>query len=109
MADKTINASEITPESLYLNRRNFIRAGLLASTSLATGLTYRFFNPPPPTELVTSSIENVRLGQNGVTRETPNTVEEITNYNNFYQFSSTDKAAVARQARDFVTRPLTPA
>lgn len=106
MSDKAIKSSEITPESVYLNRRNFIRAGLVAGTTSATALTYRFFNPPPPTEVVTAGIENVRPGLTAVTGETPNTFEEITNYNNFYEFS-TEKSAVARKARDFVTRPWT--
>ncbi len=106
MRDKTVKPSEITPESVYLNRRNFIRGGLLAGTSFATAFAYRFFNPPPPTEVVTGAIENVRPGRDAVTSETPNTFEEITNYNNFYEFS-TDKASVAREARDFVTRPWT--
>ncbi len=106
MSDKAIKSSEITPESAYLNRRNFIRAGLVACTTSATALTYRFFNPPPPTEVVTAGIGNVRPGLIAVTGETPNTFEEITNYNNFYEFS-TEKSAVARKARDFVTRPWT--
>ena len=31
-------------------------------------------------------------------------IEDITNYNNFYEFS-TDKQAVARESKGFVTRP----
>ena len=54
-----IKSSEITPEHVYLNRRNFIRASLLAGTTLATGLTYRFFNPPPPAEIAGETIEVV--------------------------------------------------
>jgi sulfoxide reductase catalytic subunit YedY len=37
-----IKSSEITPENVYLNRRNFIRAGVLAGTTLATTGVYRF-------------------------------------------------------------------
>ena len=104
MAEK-IDSSEITPESLFLNRRNFIRAGLLAGTSLATGLTYRFFNPPPPPEIAAAELQNVtRAAAPG--DETLNTFEEISNYNNFYEFS-TGKTAVARKAANFITRPWT--
>src|SRR5688572_13187983 len=106
MSDKTIKSSEITPEHAYLNRRNFIRAGLLAGTTVATGLTYRFFNQPPPVEVVTTGIENVKPGAFAILNEKQNTFEEITNYNNFYEFS-TDKRAVASEAREFITRPWT--
>lgn len=106
MAANDIKSSEITPESVYLNRRNFIRAGLLAGTTLATGLAYRFFNPPPPKEIVTADIENLAKPPQFKTEEKLNTFEEITNYNNFYEFS-TSKSAVARAAEDFVTRPWT--
>lgn len=105
MADE-IKSSEITPESVYLNRRNFIRAGLVAGTTFATGLAYRFFNPPPPKETNTAAIDNVAKPSEYNSEEKLNTFEEITNYNNYYEFS-TSKTAVARAAQDFVTRPWT--
>ncbi|MBS1794668.1 MAG: protein-methionine-sulfoxide reductase catalytic subunit MsrP [Acidobacteria bacterium] len=105
MADD-IKSSEITPEKVYLNRRNFIRAALLGGTTLATGLTYRFFNPPPAREAVTAKIEDVRQTADFKSEEKPNSFEEITNYNNYYEFS-TDKRGVARAAEGFVTRPWT--
>ena len=101
-----IKSSEITPESTYLNRRNFIRASLLAGTTVATGLAYRFFNEPPPKEVVTAEINNVIQTKNLNSQEKPNSFEEITNYNNYYEFS-TSKTAVARAAENFVTRPWT--
>ena len=106
MPDNKIKSSEITPEALYLNRRNFIRAGVAAGTVTATGLAYRFFNPASPGEVAQSSIENVQPAPAASGADKLNTLEEITNYNNFYEFS-TDKLAVARKARDFVTRPWT--
>ena len=36
-----ISSGEITDEKDYLNRRNFIRGGLLAGTAAATTLLYR--------------------------------------------------------------------
>lgn len=106
MADNEIKGSEITPESVYLNRRNFMRAGLLAGTGAATGLVYRYFNPPPPKEVATTAIIDIEQNQSFTTLEKQNTFEEITNYNNFYEFS-TGKTAVARAAQNFVTRPWT--
>jgi sulfoxide reductase catalytic subunit YedY len=101
-----IKSSEITDEKTYLNRRNFIRAGLLAGTTLATAGVYRFINPPPPKAVVTAEIQNIIKPSDFRTDEKLNTFEEITNYNNFYEFS-TSKTAVARQAEDFITRPWT--
>jgi sulfoxide reductase catalytic subunit YedY len=81
-----------------------MRLGLLAGTAAATGVTYRLFNPPPPGEVVTAPIDS-GIGQSTLSSlEKPNTFEEITNYNNFYEFS-TSKTAVARNAQTLVTRP----
>ena len=90
-----IKSSEITDERIFLNRRNFIRAGLLAGTTLATAGIYRFINPPPPKAVVTAEIENLTKPTDFRTEEKLNTFEEITNYNNFYEFS-TSKTSVAR-------------
>jgi sulfoxide reductase catalytic subunit YedY len=103
-----IPSSEITPRSTYLNRRNFMRGAALAGTVAATGLLYRQFNhvplPPRPTEklaeVVPSAGEVPPLGPN----DKPNTLKEISNYNNFYEFT-TNKAGVASAARNFVTKP----
>jgi sulfoxide reductase catalytic subunit YedY len=99
-----IKSSEITPENVYLNRRNFMRAGLLAGTTLATAGVYRFFNPQPPKEVQTVQIQDIRQSADYKTEEQLNSFEDITNYNNYYEFS-TSKTAVARKAEDFITRP----
>src|SRR5687768_5237588 len=99
-------SSEITPADVYLNRRNFIRAGLLAGTAAATGLTYRFFNPQPIQQTETAQITNVETPKTESGVGDPNLFEDITNYNNYYEFS-TDKQAVARKAQKLITRPWT--
>lgn len=103
---RDIKSSEITDEKTYLSRRSFMRAGLLAGTTLATAGVYRFINPPPAKEAVTATIEMISKPENPVfnSAEKANSFQEITNYNNFYEFS-TSKTAVARNAEDFVTRP----
>lgn len=83
-----------------------MRAGLLAGTAAATGLGYRIFNPKPPVEVVTAPIENIATSYMTGKDDKPNSFEEITNYNNFYEFS-TSKTAVARAVEGFVTRPWT--
>ena len=103
---KKVLTSEITDEKLYINRRNFIRAGLLVGTTAATAGIYKFFNPPPLKDPDLAGIENVSKSGQFQTQEKVNSFEDITNYNNFYEFS-TNKAAVARKAENFVTRPWT--
>lgn len=103
-ADK-IKSSEITDETIYLNRRNFIRAGIFAGTTLATTGIYRFLNPPPSKESDTAKIESI-LKTTVTPDEELTSFKNITNYNNFYEFS-TAKTAVARKAEDFQTRPWT--
>ncbi len=102
-----IKSGEITPESVYLNRRNFMRAGLIAGSTLLTGGIYRYFNPPPPKEVVTAQIENIApTAETPIIKmsgEEPNTFKEITNYNNYYEFS-TDKRGVSSKAEDFISR-----
>jgi len=99
-----IPTSEITPEGTYLNRRNFIRAGLLAATAGATGLAYRYFNRLPPPIVQVSEIANVEMPKTFSTDEKPNTIEQISNYNNYYEFG-TSKDDPAREAQRLVTRP----
>lgn len=106
MNDKKIASSEITPESTYLNRRNFIRAGLVAGSVAATGLTYRFFNPLVSSQVVGENIGNIQTSTTAASGDKLNSLEEITNYNNFYEFS-TDKRSVAKEAQRLVTRPWT--
>ena len=102
---KQIPPSEITPESVYFNRRNFIRAGLIGGTAIASHLIYRGFNPLPVPEVVSTPLEDVK--KSGFSApEDPDTFETITSYNNYYEFS-TGKTSVARKAQSFVTQPWT--
>lgn len=99
-----LHESQVTPEHLYLNRRNFIRAGVAAGSVLATGLLYRYLNPPPPEETAVAEVETPVKRSEFSTEESSNSYKEITNYNNFYEFS-TSKGAVAREAATFITDP----
>ena len=108
-----IKSSEITDKQVYLNRRLFIRGAVIAGTTAATGLLYRKLNPPPAVVEPRAKIADVittppgEAAQNGFTvSEKLTSLEDITNYNNFYEFS-TEKRSVASEARGFVTRPWT--
>jgi methionine sulfoxide reductase catalytic subunit len=108
-----IKSSEITDQKVYLNRRLFMRGAILAGSAAATGLLYRELNPPPAvveerpriSGLITPPADEAM--HNGFkVNEPPTSFEDITNYNNFYEFS-TEKRSVAAEARGFVTRPWT--
>ena len=53
-------SSEITPESVYFNRRSFMKAGVLAASAVATGWVYRRLNSPSTQAIDTPEIEVVR-------------------------------------------------
>ena len=103
-----ISPGEITPPSLYFNRRNFIRAGILAASAVATGAVYRRLNHGSTTAVKTAQIEGLAKATNapensGFKVKEPETAfEDITHYNNFYEFS-TDKQAVADASENFKT------
>ena len=98
--------SEISGESTYLNRRNFMRAGLIAVTTGASALAYRYFNPTPLPPVEVKDISKIEMPKTFSTEEMPNTLEQITNYNNFYEFG-TNKGDPARNAQKLITRPWT--
>lgn len=106
-----IKSSEITDKKVYLNRRLFMRGAALAATTTATGLVYRKLNPPPsetPKGEKLAAVEKpageVALRDGFTVSEKLTPFEDITNYNNFYEFS-TDKSSVATEAEGFVSRP----
>jgi methionine sulfoxide reductase catalytic subunit len=105
-----IKSSEITDKQTYLNRRTFMRGAALAATVTATGLLYRRLNPPAA-EIPKGSKLEVTGGANDEAikrgfrvNEKLTAIEDITNYNNFYEFS-TEKRSVATVSKGFVTRP----
>ena len=105
-----IKSSEITDEKVYLNRRLFMRGAILAGSVAATGFIYRKLNPPaaaPPNgQAIQVADHNSPAGSaNGfTTSEARTSLQDITNYNNFYEFD-TSKQGVAVAAKGFVTRP----
>ena len=106
-----IQSSEITDKKVYLNRRNFMRGAALVATTAATSLLYRKLNPPALEKpkgdtlvTVAKSLTDSSARDGFTTSEKLTAIEDITNYNNFYEFS-TSKAGVASAAAGFVTKP----
>jgi sulfoxide reductase catalytic subunit YedY len=94
-----IRPSEITSRENYLNRRAFIRAGSIAGASALAGPALGAFVPAERR----SSFQEVRPSEFS-TDEAPNSYEDVTTYNNFYEFG-TDKEDPYENARDFRARP----
>ena len=103
-----IASGEITDKSVYLNRRNFMRGAVLAATTAATGFIYRSFTTPGGNSGTSAEPEITPpgAGGQGAVEEKLSALEDITGYNNFYEFS-TSKEAVASKASKFITRPWT--
>ncbi|MEW6649049.1 MAG: protein-methionine-sulfoxide reductase catalytic subunit MsrP [Chloroflexota bacterium] len=96
----SIPSSETTPEHIYLSRRNFLKLGaviaagsFLAACGISAGGEEDLDQQPNRTNALQDE-----LG------DPANTYEEISNYNNYYEFT-TDKSAVALLAKGFPTSP----
>ena len=99
-----IPSSEITPKESYLNRRNFIlAAGALAGAALAGDKARRVLSPSESVQAGTK-LDFSKSQYSTSEKETP--FNDITNYNNYYEFS-TDKYEPANLAKSFNTRPWT--
>ncbi len=102
---------EVTPYSLYANRRSFLKGVGAAGTLAASAAVYRWFNPVREMELDTADIDDLasvsltkeqRLEKGFLVNEAMTSESNIIRYNNFYEFS-TDKNAVAEAAKYFDT------
>jgi sulfoxide reductase catalytic subunit YedY len=124
-----IHPSEITPEHVYLNRRKFmVGAGSLAAGALALAACNVPATPAAPTEEAASTgdaVENdtaelaleelpdaLDAAEPSASAETDelgdplNSFEQITNYNNYYEFSL-QKEQVNPLSQDFEPYPWT--
>ena len=100
-----IPSSEITPKSLYLNRRKFLAGTALAGAAAIAGFRFREFSSPAITAQANAKIEGIKPSSLS-TKETITPFKDVTNYNNYYEFS-TDKYEPADLAKNFKTRPWT--
>jgi sulfoxide reductase catalytic subunit YedY len=109
-----IRSSEITPESLYLSRRQFIRAAGAAAAGAALVSACAAPAAPavptsPPSPAAPSTVEvgpAVPSRSRDELGDALTPYDAVTTYNNFYEFSA-DKQTVAPLARNFRLRPWT--
>jgi sulfoxide reductase catalytic subunit YedY len=114
-----VPSSEITPESLYLSRRDFMKAaGIVSASALlaACGVTTTPQSlpagaptpvpgwsalTPTPSAPVPDNAQGLTTDELG---NKLNTFTDITTYNNYYEFS-TDKNAPSLLSKNFKTSP----
>jgi len=101
-----IPSSEITDKKLYLNRREFIRTTTGTAVAAATGVlgaeAFLQAAPPAPHGRKLGDLKQSKFS----TDEKMNTWDQITTYNNYYEFG-TDKDSPAMTAGKFKTEPWT--
>src|SRR5580765_1175769 len=100
-----LRPSEITPEGLYVRRRDFLAGGAAAATGVTlalAGCKPKAAAPVAPTE---PALPGVKPGP-FATDETKTSYKDITTYNNFYELG-TDKSDPAANANLLKTRPWT--
>ena len=89
--------SEITPRDSFFNRREIL------ATALAGSAAALIAPPARPQAAAAGGLKYSRNPQYSVT-EAPNSFEDITTYNNFYEFG-TDKSEPAENAGTLRTKP----
>lgn len=96
--------ADVTPKETYFNRRKFLKAMGLAGAALAgKGL----LDLASPSRDVYAAAKFTGLMKSPFsTTEKQNAFEEVTHYNNFYEFG-VDKDAPAKNAQKFRTTPWT--
>jgi sulfoxide reductase catalytic subunit YedY len=95
---------EVTPKELYFSRRTLLRGGALAAGAAATAVLYRKINGVDLVETKTSEVAGLLKPGNPEyhPNERVNSLTQITNYNNFYEFT-TNKDGVAKASAGFKT------
>jgi len=93
--------ADITPKSVYLNRRKFLQALGIAGAAAAAGKG--LFDLAFPSQSAFAATKLTGLAKSPFsTTEKQNTYEDVTRYNNFYEFG-TDKGDPAKNSKNFNT------
>src|SRR3984893_10931283 len=97
--------SDITPKSVYTQRREFLRAmGIAGAAAFAGAGPWRLGMPRD--EVHAASKLDIASKSSFSTTEKETPYNDVTHYNNFYEFG-TDKTDPAKNAQKFRTSPWT--
>ena len=97
--------ADVTPKSVYLNRRQILRAMGIAGAAVLGGKIFNRLAFPSAAVNAAAKL-NVSVKSPFSTTEKQNSLEDVTHYNNFYEFG-TSKSDPSRNAQNFVTSPWT--
>src|SRR6267154_4329275 len=93
--------ADVTPKSGYLDRRKFLRAmGIVGATAVAGKRLFDLALPPQDAFAATKFSGLAKSPFS--TTEKQNSYEDVTHYNNFYEFG-TDKSDPAKNSQKFDT------
>jgi len=97
--------ADVTPKSVYLNRRKFLQAMGIAGAAAAAGS--RVFDVAFPLRSALAGTQFTGLIKSPFsTTEKQNSLSDVSHYNNYYEFG-TDKSDPAKNAQNFKTSPWT--
>jgi methionine sulfoxide reductase catalytic subunit len=97
--------SDITPKSVYIQRRQFLRAmGIGGAAALAGAAAWRLGMPLGNVHATSKLEVGAKSPFSTTEKQTP--YNDVTHYNNFYEFG-TDKTDPAKNAQKFRTSPWT--
>jgi sulfoxide reductase catalytic subunit YedY len=95
--------ADVTPKDVYFNRRKFLQAMGLAGAAAFAGKNLLELASPSVPVLAAGKFPNLAKSPFSTT-EKQSTFEDVSHYNNFYEFGI-DKTAPAKNAQKFRTSP----
>ena len=99
-----IPSSEITPQQLYVRRREFIQAAGIGLAGAALGPLSPLGSAPVQAQTGKNLLPNVQKSPLSTAGEKVTPYGDVTSYNNFYEFG-TEKEEPAKTAGSFKPRP----
>src|SRR5882757_3324045 len=97
--------ADVTPKDMYSNRRQFLRdLGIAGAATALAGEGILSLASPSLTAYATSKLNFVKGPFSTDEKVTP--INDVTHYNNFYEFGA-EKDAPAKNAQNFKTTPWT--
>ncbi len=94
--------ADITPKSVYFNRRKFLQAMGLAGGAAFAGKVAADLISPEQSAFASTKLSFGKSQYSTSEKQTP--YDDVTHYNNFYEFG-TDKGDPAKNAQGFRTSP----
>ena len=97
--------ADVTPKSVYLDRRKFLKALGIAGATAVAGRSLFDLAVPQHAALAASQFTGLTKSPFSTT-EKQSSLNDVSHYNNFYEFG-TDKSDPAKNSQNFKTSPWT--